>query len=76
LNGTPIGRIDRFVETGEDYILNCIAPVQFRDCFPHRNLDGEIDGEPVDAATDGWECETPQTMVACNVKTGYIATCK
>ena len=74
MKGAPIGRIDRLVEAGKDYFLRCIVFFQFRDGFADSNLYGEIDRKSVNAATDGWEGESPQVIFPCNFETGNIAT--
>ena len=62
------------VEAGKDNLLDLLVRGQLGHSLPHRNFDGEIDGEPVNAATDGRECKTPQAVGSRNGKTGSIAT--
>jgi hypothetical protein len=76
LRGSPIGCIHRLVETGKDYLFDGIVFAQFRGRFADRDLDSEVDGEAVDATTDGWEGQSPQAMAPRQRKTGTIATGK
>lgn len=62
------------VEAGKDYFLRCIVFLQFGDGFADRDFDCEIYGEPIDAATDGWEGESPQAVLSSHFETRNIAT--
>lgn len=76
MKGAPIGCVNRLVEAGEDHFLRRIVVLHLRDGFADRDFYGEIDGESVNAATDGWEGERAKVILPCNFKTGNVATCE
>ena len=74
LNSPQVRSVHLISKAGEDHLLNRIASLQLHDGFPHRNLDRQIDREPVDPATDGWKRQRAQMMLPRNLKAGSIAT--
>jgi hypothetical protein len=60
----------------KDHLFDGIVFAQFRGRFADRDLDSEVEGKAVDAATDGWEGQSPQAVAARERKARTIATGK
>ena len=74
MKSSQIGGINRFIEAGENHSLQVAICIQSRKSLVQCNFDGEIDGKPVNAATDGREGESSQAVGTGNRETGEIAT--